>query len=82
MYIHTLTLTRRLLKMNGFNICVMCFSSQAASFYCNKLGFEPLAYCGLETGSREVVSHVVKQGKVGILITYIKPLPCITNLQW
>lgn len=37
---------------------------QAASFYCNKLGFEPLAYKGLETGSREVVSHVIKQGKV------------------
>lgn len=37
---------------------------QAASFYCNKLGFEPLAYRGLETGSRDVVSHAVKQGKV------------------
>uniref|UniRef100_A0A672JNX9 4-hydroxyphenylpyruvate dioxygenase n=1 Tax=Salarias fasciatus TaxID=181472 RepID=A0A672JNX9_SALFA len=39
-------------------------SQQAASYYCNKLGFEPLAYRGLETGSREVVSHVVKQGKI------------------
>uniref|UniRef100_A0A4W6FQM5 4-hydroxyphenylpyruvate dioxygenase n=1 Tax=Lates calcarifer TaxID=8187 RepID=A0A4W6FQM5_LATCA len=38
-------------------------AKQAASYYCNKLGFEPLAYQGLETGSREVVSHVVKQGK-------------------
>ncbi|KAM5188872.1 4-hydroxyphenylpyruvate dioxygenase-like [Callospermophilus lateralis] len=28
------------------------------------MGFEPLAYRGLETGSREVVSHVVKQGKI------------------
>lgn len=28
------------------------------------MGFEPLAYKGLETGSREVVSHVIKQGKV------------------
>lgn len=37
---------------------------QAASFYCTKMGFEPLAYKGLETGSREVVSHVIKQGKV------------------
>uniref|UniRef100_A0A9L0S0M8 4-hydroxyphenylpyruvate dioxygenase n=1 Tax=Equus caballus TaxID=9796 RepID=A0A9L0S0M8_HORSE len=37
---------------------------KAASFYCNKLGFEPLAYKGLETGSREVVSHVIKQGKI------------------
>uniref|UniRef100_A0A8C6REQ6 4-hydroxyphenylpyruvate dioxygenase n=1 Tax=Nannospalax galili TaxID=1026970 RepID=A0A8C6REQ6_NANGA len=39
-------------------------AKQAASFYCNKMGFEPLAYKGLETGSREVVSHVIKQGKV------------------
>lgn len=39
-------------------------AKQAASFYCNKMGFEPLAYRGLETGSREVVSHVIKQGKV------------------
>uniref|UniRef100_A0A668AE27 4-hydroxyphenylpyruvate dioxygenase n=1 Tax=Myripristis murdjan TaxID=586833 RepID=A0A668AE27_9TELE len=36
----------------------------AASYYCNKLGFEPLAYQGLETGSRDVVSHAVKQGKI------------------
>ncbi|XP_029019624.1 4-hydroxyphenylpyruvate dioxygenase [Betta splendens] len=39
-------------------------AKQAASYYCNKLGFEPLAYQGLETGSREVVSHVVKQDKI------------------
>ncbi|XP_039218720.1 4-hydroxyphenylpyruvate dioxygenase isoform X1 [Crotalus tigris] len=36
----------------------------AASFYCNKMGFEELAYRGLETGSREVVSHVIKQDKI------------------
>ncbi|XP_036383801.1 4-hydroxyphenylpyruvate dioxygenase [Megalops cyprinoides] len=39
-------------------------AKQAASFYCNKMGFEPLAYQGLETGCRDVVSHVVKQGKI------------------
>ena len=37
---------------------------QAASYYCNKMGFEPFGYKGLETGSREVVSHAVKQDKV------------------
>ena len=37
---------------------------QAASFYCTRLGFEPLAYQGLETGKRDVVSHVVRQNKV------------------
>ncbi|XP_075034133.1 4-hydroxyphenylpyruvate dioxygenase [Mixophyes fleayi] len=39
-------------------------AKQAASFYCNKLGCEPLAYKGLETGSRELVTHVVKQDKI------------------
>ncbi|XP_061753994.1 4-hydroxyphenylpyruvate dioxygenase [Nerophis ophidion] len=39
-------------------------AKQAASFYCNKMGFEPLAYKGLETGSREVVSHVIRQDKI------------------
>ncbi|XP_077596781.1 4-hydroxyphenylpyruvate dioxygenase [Stigmatopora nigra] len=39
-------------------------AKQAASFYCDKMGFEPLAYKGLETGSRELVSHVVKQDKI------------------
>ncbi|XP_008331004.2 4-hydroxyphenylpyruvate dioxygenase [Cynoglossus semilaevis] len=39
-------------------------AKQAASFYCDKMGFEPLAYKGLETGSREVVSHVIRQNKI------------------
>lgn len=43
---------------------------QAASYYCNKLGFEPLAYQGLETGSREVVSHAVRQGKVNLEVQH------------
>uniref|UniRef100_A0A8C7YPS8 4-hydroxyphenylpyruvate dioxygenase n=1 Tax=Oryzias sinensis TaxID=183150 RepID=A0A8C7YPS8_9TELE len=39
-------------------------AKQAASFYCDKMGFEPLAYKGLETGTREVVSHVIRQDKL------------------
>ncbi|XP_036381662.1 4-hydroxyphenylpyruvate dioxygenase [Megalops cyprinoides] len=39
-------------------------AKQAAVFYCDKMGFEPLAYKGLETGSREVVSHVIRQDKI------------------
>ncbi|PVU99618.1 hypothetical protein BB559_000531 [Furculomyces boomerangus] len=35
-------------------------AKQAASFYCTRLGFEPYAYKGLETGSRSIVSHVVR----------------------
>ncbi|TWW74118.1 4-hydroxyphenylpyruvate dioxygenase-like [Takifugu flavidus] len=47
-------------------------AKQAASFYCDKMGFEPLAYKGLETGSREVVSHVIRQDK--ILFVFASPL--------
>ncbi|XP_049896211.1 4-hydroxyphenylpyruvate dioxygenase [Epinephelus moara] len=39
-------------------------AKQAAGYYCDKMGFEPLAYKGLETGSREVVSHVIRQDKI------------------
>ncbi|XP_033465917.1 4-hydroxyphenylpyruvate dioxygenase [Epinephelus lanceolatus] len=39
-------------------------AKQAAAYYCDKMGFEPLAYKGLETGSREVVSHVIRQDKI------------------
>ncbi|KAM6166499.1 4-hydroxyphenylpyruvate dioxygenase [Erethizon dorsatum] len=36
------------------------------------MGFEPLAYRGLETGSREVASHVIKQGQ--IVFVFSSPL--------
>eukprot|EP00055_Hartaetosiga_balthica_P002520 m.4274 g.4274 ORF g.4274 m.4274 type:complete len:385 (-) comp2201_c0_seq1:84-1238(-) len=35
---------------------------QAATWYCVRLGFKHFAYKGLETGERDVVSHVVHQG--------------------
>ncbi|KAM9440595.1 4-hydroxyphenylpyruvate dioxygenase [Clarias gariepinus] len=47
-------------------------AKQAAAFYCDKMGFEPLAYKGLETGSRELVSHVIKQDK--IIFEFASPL--------
>ncbi|CAH1800461.1 unnamed protein product, partial [Owenia fusiformis] len=39
-------------------------AKQAAAHYCARLGFEPFAYQGLETGCRDVASHVVKQNKI------------------
>lgn len=39
-------------------------AKQAASFYCARFGFEYLAYKGLETGERNIVTHVVRQGKI------------------
>jgi len=44
-------------------------SKQAALFYIKILGFEPLAYRGLSTGSKEVESYVVSQGKIVIVLT-------------
>ncbi|CAG7833828.1 unnamed protein product [Allacma fusca] len=43
-------------------------AKQAASFYCTRMGFEPLAYKGLETGSRQVAAHVVRQNKIILVL--------------
>ncbi|KJH46788.1 4-hydroxyphenylpyruvate dioxygenase [Dictyocaulus viviparus] len=40
------------------------FILQAAYWYCANFGFEPFAYRGLETGSRQVAQHAVKQEKI------------------
>lgn len=37
---------------------------QAAGWFISRFGFHPYAYKGLETGSREVVSHVIKQNDI------------------
>lgn len=47
-------------------------AKQAASFYCTRMGFEPFAYKGLETGERNVVSHAVRQNK--IIFVFKSPL--------
>uniref|UniRef100_A0A1D1XX13 4-hydroxyphenylpyruvate dioxygenase n=1 Tax=Anthurium amnicola TaxID=1678845 RepID=A0A1D1XX13_9ARAE len=39
-------------------------AKQAASYYCTKLGFKHIGYQGLETGVRDVVSHVVRQNAI------------------
>ncbi|CAD6215832.1 GSCOCG00000648001-RA-CDS [Cotesia congregata] len=39
-------------------------AKQAAAFYCARFGFEPLGYRGLETGSRKLASHAVRQNKI------------------
>jgi 4-hydroxyphenylpyruvate dioxygenase len=44
-------------------------AKQAAHFYKTALGFEDLAYAGLETGVRDRTSYVLKQGKIRIILT-------------
>jgi 4-hydroxyphenylpyruvate dioxygenase len=39
-------------------------AKQAASFYTTRFGFEYFAYQGLETGERNLATHVVKKGKI------------------
>lgn len=39
-------------------------AKQAAAYYTSRLGFEYLAYQGLETGNRDYCTHVVKNGKI------------------
>ena len=44
-------------------------AKQAAHFYKSAMGFQSLAYRGLETGSRDVESYVVAQDKIRIVLT-------------
>ena len=44
-------------------------AKQAAHFYKTAFGFQSYAYKGLETGSRDEVSYVVKQDKIRIVLT-------------
>jgi len=53
-------------KFSGFDHVHFYVSNakQVATYYISRLGFEPLAYRGLETGSRKVATHVLKQGSI------------------
>ncbi len=42
---------------------------QAAYYYTRAFGFQEVAYRGLETGTRDHVSHVVQQGRIRLVLT-------------
>lgn len=44
-------------------------AKQAAHFYKTAFGFQSHAYKGLETGSKDTVSYVVKQDKIKLMLT-------------
>ena len=44
-------------------------AKQAAVYYQTCFGFEPVAYKGLETGSRDVCSYLMRQGDIQIVLT-------------
>jgi len=47
-------------------------AKQAAGWYIARMGFSPFAYKGLETGNRDVVTHVIKQNN--IIFAFSSPL--------
>ncbi len=44
-------------------------AKQAAFYFCSGFGFREIAYAGLETGVRDRVSHVVRQGRITLVLT-------------
>jgi 4-hydroxyphenylpyruvate dioxygenase len=44
-------------------------AAQAAYYYTHAFGFTEVAYRGLETGTRDHVSHVLQQGRIRLVLT-------------
>lgn len=44
-------------------------AKQSCMYYMSAFGFTPVAYKGPETGSREIVSYVLQQGKIRLVLT-------------
>ncbi|KAL1956632.1 hypothetical protein VTO42DRAFT_6979 [Malbranchea cinnamomea] len=44
-------------------------AKQAAAYYVTRMGFERVAYRGLETGSKTVASHVIRNGDITFVLT-------------
>ena len=58
-------------SIKGFNHVELYVSNakQTAYFYQKTMGFKPIAYRGLETGSRDRVSYVLNQNHITLVIT-------------
>lgn len=54
-------------------------AKQAASYYIARMGFERLAYRGLETGCRHLSSHVIRNGDIAFILT--SPLRSLDQLD-
>ncbi|KAI9216085.1 Glyoxalase/Bleomycin resistance protein/Dihydroxybiphenyl dioxygenase [Blastocladiella britannica] len=57
-------------KYHGFDHLTLWVGNakQAASYYVTRMGFTYHAYRGLETGHRDVVSHVVRQNDITLVL--------------
>ena len=58
-------------KIQGFDHCEFYVGNakQAVHYYQTTMGFQVIAYRGLETGSRDRVSYVLNQNKINLVIT-------------
>ena len=58
-------------KINGFDHCEFYVGNakQTAHYYQTTMGFQLIAYRGLETGVRDRVSYVLNQNKINLVIT-------------
>lgn len=54
-------------------------AKQAAHFYKTAMGFQSLAYAGLETGVKDRTSYVLQQGKIRLMLT--TPMPGNTEIE-
>jgi 4-hydroxyphenylpyruvate dioxygenase len=54
-------------------------AKQAASYYITRMGFKRIAYKGLETGSRNICSHVIRNGDITFILT--SPLRSLDQLD-
>lgn len=52
-------------------------AKQAAAYYVSRFGFARIAYRGLETGSRTLASHVIRNGRVIFVLS--SPLRCLAQ---
>jgi 4-hydroxyphenylpyruvate dioxygenase len=59
------------LEINGTDYIELYVGNakQAAHFYKTALGFQSLAYAGLETGLKDCTSYVIRQGKITLVLT-------------
>ncbi len=76
----TLEATRDFMPINGTDYIELYVSNskQAAHFYKSAMGFQSLAYAGLETGETDRQSYVVVQDKIRLVLT--SPLKSGTDI--
>jgi 4-hydroxyphenylpyruvate dioxygenase len=63
--------TRDPMPLNGIDHVELYVGNalQAAYYYAHAFGFREVAYAGLETGARDRASHVLKQGRIRLVLT-------------